>query len=223
MPRSVLAILVFAALTFLGTAAAFRIDQPARDLVVKQQGKNWKDSGAYRFNGFIRKVGDWPPLMAAAAVALAVARFAKSRRGIRIIAAAMIASTLAGVIANSMRLTTGRTRPRESPKIEQGFYGLRHEGKWLVGNSAYNSFPSGHTATAFGFAFAVLLASPLWGIFVTCAAGLVAWASILIGAHHPSDVIFSMFISAGVAWLVLRWVQGPLGPRIERWLRMPQQ
>ena len=115
---------------------------------------------------------------------------------------------LAGMLANSSRLTTGRTRPRESPKIEQGFYGPWHEGRWLIGVPAYNSFPSGHTATAFGFAAVIVFASPVLGTVVAIPlAAAVAWASIGIGAHHPSDVIVSILLSCLVAWGVWRFAE----------------
>ncbi|MBE2204140.1 MAG: phosphatase PAP2 family protein [Chthoniobacterales bacterium] len=200
---------------------AFRSDAPVREALVAAQGKKWKKSAGYQFHSAVRKYGDWPPLMGVCVVALAGARLLKSRRGMRILAAAMIASTLAGLVANASRLTTGRTRPRESPKIVQGFYGLRHEGKWLVGQSAYNSFPSGHTATAFGLAAVIFLASPAVGVFALAGAGLVAWSSIAMGAHHPSDVMVSVILSFLVAWFVWRWMRGRGGDWIERLLRLP--
>ena len=141
----------------------------------------------------------------------------------RVIAAAMIASTRSGIVGNASRLTTGRTRPRESPKIEQGFYGPWHGGELLVGNDAYNSFPSGHTATAFGLAAVILFASPAAGIFALSGAGLVAWSSIAMGAHHPSDIIVSVILSLFVAWFVWRWMSGPGGAWIEKLLRLPEE
>ena len=116
---------------------AFRIDAPVREAVVASHGKDWKDSADNRFHSSVRVYGDWPPLMVGCLVALALARILKSRRWMRVIAAAMIASTLAGLLGNVSRLTTGRTRPKESPKIEQGFYGPWHDGKLLVGKPAY--------------------------------------------------------------------------------------
>jgi len=207
------ATLVFLAISALLTGMAvwgsFQLDGPVRRAVVASQGKSWKKSPAYRFHSRVRVWGDWPPLMAAAAVGLGLARWKRNRKWMRILVAAMLASTLAGIVANSLRLTTGRTRPRESPKIEQGFYGLRHNGEWLVGNPAYNSFPSGHTATAFGFAAAIAISSPAWGGLALAAAALVAWSSIAMGAHHPSDVFVSFLLAWVVAWVVtraiLRW------------------
>lgn len=217
------ALLLLAALALVWTA--FQADRPVRAAIVEAQGKNWKKSAEARFHGTIRKIGDWPPLMAAALVALAIARAAKSRRWMRLIAAAIIASTLAGIIANSLRLTTGRTRPRESPKVEQAFHGPWHAEKkiWLVGNSGYNSFPSGHTATAFGFALVFLIAAPVAGLFVTAGAVLVAWSSLMIGAHHPSDITVSILLSALVAWFVWKWMRTRGGDLLDRLLRMPTQ
>lgn len=194
---------------------AFRVDAPVREAVLASQGKNWKNSADFRFESAVRRYGDWPPLMGACLAVMVFAGVLDKRRWMRVIAAAMIASTLAGVLANSSRLTTGRTRPKESPKIEQGFYGPWHNGKLLVGNPAYNSFPSGHTATAFGLAAVIFLASPLLGLFALAGATLVAWSSIAMGAHHPSDVAVSVILSFVVAWFVWRWMDGPRGDWIE--------
>ena len=198
---------------------ALRMDAPVRAAIVASQGKNWKKSADHRFQSSVRVCGDWLPLMAGCLAALVLARLLNSRRWMRVIAAAMIASTLAGIAANASRLTTGRTRPNAT--IEQGFYGPWHDGHLLIGQPAYNSFPSGHTATAFGLAAVILFASPAVGIFALAGAGLVAWASIAMGAHHPSDVTVSVILSFVVAWFVWRWMRGPGGGWIEKAMRLP--
>ena len=121
MSRSL--ILILAAACLLTVWGAFRLDAPVREAVVASQGKSWKKSTDYRIQSSVRKYGDWPPLMGGGLAALILARLLKSRRWMRIIAAAMIASTLAGLVVNTSRLTSGRTRPKESPGIAQGFYG----------------------------------------------------------------------------------------------------
>ncbi len=144
----------------------------------------------------------------------------RSREWMRIVAAAMIASTLAGIIANASRLTTGRTRPRESPKIEQAFLGPWHDGRLTVGQSKYNSFPSGHTSTATGFAGVIFFARPWLGIAALALAALIAWSSIAIGAHHPSDVTVASVLSLGVSWFVWKWVRDEgdaTWQRIRKW------
>jgi len=188
--------------------ASFSWDTPVRETLVASQGPNWKKSPLRKTYETIRKWGDWPQIMVVGALGFLVAKWKGNRRWSRIFLIAMVASTLAGMVANASRLTTGRTRPRESPKIEQGFYGPWHEGRLLIGVPAYNSFPSGHTATAFGFAAVIVLASPVFGVMVALPlAAAVAWASIGIGAHHPSDVIVSILLSCLVAWGVWRFAE----------------
>ena len=195
---------------------SFRWDEPVRVGLVEARGPDWKKSPVRQTYQTIRKWGDWPQIMVAAALVFFVAKWKGNQRWSRIILAAMIASTLAGILANASRLTTGRTRPRESPKIEQGFYGIWHEGRWLIGVPAYNSFPSGHTATAFGFAAVIVFAAPAWGVVAVALAGAVAWASIGIGAHHPSDVTVSILIAFIVGWAVWRFFQMRGPPQAQR-------
>lgn len=187
-------------------AGAFYLDVPVREAILDAQGKKWKKSAEARFHGGVRKYGDWPWLMAGGAVGFGIAWRLGNKRWMRIVAAAMVASTLAGAIANASRLTTGRTRPRSSPEVVQGFYGPWHEGRLLIGDSKYNAFPSGHAATAFGFAWPFVLASPLAGVLVFVGACLVAWSSLAIGAHHPSDIVVSFLLSLAVALVVWRVV-----------------
>jgi membrane-associated phospholipid phosphatase len=187
--------------------ASFHLDEPVRQAVLQTQGKGWKKTDDFRFQTAVRKFGDWPWLMLAGGIGLAISWKLKQRGWIRILAAAMIASTLAGLVTNTSRLTTGRTRPRESPAIAQGFYGPWREGRLTIGDSAFNSFPSGHTATAFGFAGVILFARLWLGIGAITLASLVAWSSIMVGAHHFSDVVVSICVSLFVAWFTWKWVE----------------
>jgi membrane-associated phospholipid phosphatase len=186
---------------------AFKWDLPIRQVLVEAQGPKWQKTPEAKIYGQIRVWGDWPPIMVAAAISFLIFKARGNRRWSRIVLAAMIASTLAGMIANASRLTTGRPRPREIPKIEHGFYGPYHNGRILVGVPAYNSFPSGHTATAFGLAAAVVFASPGWGLLVLIGAVGVAWSSIAIGAHHPSDVAVSITLAFLTGWFVVRFMK----------------
>jgi membrane-associated phospholipid phosphatase len=203
-------IVLVALLVIIGGCAiwnSFVYDAEVRAAIVESQGKKWKKSDDYKFVAAVRKYGDWPQIMLAAGLGLFIAWRMRNREWQRIIAAAMIASTLAGIVANASRLTTGRTRPRESPKIEQGFYGPWTNGKITIGMPAYNSFPSGHTATAFGFASVILFASPWIGVAAMVIAGVIGWSSVVIGAHHLSDVVVSIILSLVVGWFVWRWVR----------------
>ena len=218
MPRFFL-LLILAVLCGAAVWGAFRLDAPVRRAVVASQGKDWKKSWDNKFHSNVRKFGDWPPVILAAVAGLLFARWKNNRRWMHILFAAIISAAIAGLIAHAFKLTTGRTRPRESPKIEQGFYGLWKDGKSTIGNSALNSFPSGHTATVFGFAAGIVLAAPGWGIAALVLAGVVAWSSIAMGAHHPSDVVVSVILAFVVAWAVRRWMGGGGSRLADRILR----
>lgn len=148
----------------------------------------------------LSKYGDWPELMLAGGIGFLIAQKLRNARWQRILLCAMLASTLAGATVNVSRLTTGRTRPRAA--AEQGWYGPYHDGKWLIGKADFNSFPSGHTATAVGFAAVILIAAPAWGIPAMIVALAVTLSRILLGAHHPSDVVTAALLALAIAWAV---------------------
>jgi len=188
-------------------ALSFRYDAAVRDAIEASQGKKFKKTVQHQVLSGISRYGDWPQLMVLGGIGIGFATWRKRRDWIRVIAAAMIASTLAGVVANSSRLTTGRPRPRDEAKVGAGWYGPWKDGKILIGNPSYNAFPSGHTATAFGFAVVFLLARPVLGVVIVALAGTIAYSRMALGAHHFSDVIVSVVLSSVVAVVCLRMVE----------------
>lgn len=201
---------------------AFTLDAPTRAAVREIQGSDWKTSTARTFYSKVRRYGDWPWLMLAGGIGLGTATLAQSRKWQRILIAAMLASTLAGLTINISRLTTGRTRPSADKKIEQGFYGPWTGGRLTIGNPSYNSFPSGHTATAFGFAGVIFFASPLLGLPALALAALVAWASLMVDAHHLSDVTAATLIALAVAWFFWRWAEKSGDAAWDQWWKKLQ-
>ena len=173
------------------------MDAPLQQSILSAHEGHWSHDPSVAASS---KYGDWPELMVAGIAGYFLARRLRSVRWQRILLSAMIASTLAGMTVNLSRLTTGRTRPRAT--AEQGWYGPRHDGQWLIGRADFNSFPSGHTATAVGFAGVILFAAPAWGVPAMLAALAVALSRILLGAHHPSDVVTATVISLAISWVV---------------------
>lgn len=210
-------ILLWALLAILSLAAvlvSFSYDSQVRTAILEAQAEHTAAEGKKKFHhtdahklwSKVSKYGDWPQLMLAGAALTALAVWRKRQDWTRILIAAMVASTLAGVIANASRLTTGKVRPRYEAEHGAGFHGPWHNGKLTIGNSAFNAFPSGHTATAVGFAAPVVFAQPLVGIPVLLGAVAIGWSRMQLGAHHLSDVVTSTILALFVGWFVLRWV-----------------
>ena len=199
--NSLLKVSFFLLIAIVAIVGSFLLDDPVSKLVQASNHGHWKHKPVAEL---LSRYGDWPELMVLGGIGFLVTWRLRNVRWQRMILAAMIASTLAGMTINLSRLTTGRTRPRAV--AAQGWYGPKNGEKWLIGEADFNSFPSGHTATAFGFAGVFLFAAPEWGLLAIVVASAVAISRILLGAHHPSDVITAATVALGIAWLVCEFL-----------------
>ena len=127
-----------------------------------------------------------------------------------------LTSSIAGLIADIFRTIIGRTRPNNH-SVAQGFYGLWHDGYWIIGKAAFSSLPSGHAASAVGVAAAAWLVSRCWGAAFAVYALAVMWSRIALECHHLSDVTASMFLAIVVA-LLMRKYFAAANERLFRWL-----
>ena len=117
-------------------------------------------------SGEIGKWGDFAGYNLLLVVGLWIGgRLCRSRYFQRMAVASMMCAVLAGVVANALRFSVGRPRPRaiEKEGVKDGAYGPQI--RWN-----YNSFPSGHTATAFGSAIPLAVAMPVVGVPVVIGA-----------------------------------------------------
>lgn len=64
------------------------------------------------------------------------------------------------------------------------------------------SFPSGHAASAFAFAYAVSRHLPELAVPVRMLAGGVAYSRVHTGVHYPGDVVVGAILGAGIATMV---------------------
>ncbi len=119
----------------------------------------------------------------------------KERRVFRI----FVGATAAGLVANILKLLIGRSRPKafdfDNSHILDSFTG------WLPfhsGGSLLESFPSAHTASAFGFAALLAWAFPKGRVVFMLMGLLVGVQRTTAAAHFPSDI----FAGAAIGWLI---------------------
>ncbi|TWT90874.1 undecaprenyl pyrophosphate phosphatase [Pseudobythopirellula maris] len=104
----------------------------------------------------------------------------------------------AGVMADVVKLLVARSRPRSidfaaAPDLglNDTFLGLM---PMLSHDSNIQSFPSAHTASAFGLATALVLLYPhARGLFVALAVA-VGMQRVFVGAHFPSDTVIGAVV-----------------------------
>lgn len=109
-----------------------------------------------------------------------------------------LTSELTGLAATILRILFGRTRPNNHD-VPQGFYGVWHDGHWIIGQFKFSAFPSGHAAAAVGLATAAWLFNRGWGVVAAVYAMAVMWSRIALECHHLSDVVASTVLAIPLA------------------------
>jgi membrane-associated phospholipid phosphatase len=174
--------------------------------------KGHSNQSLQTFGRFGSYFGQWHWLMLPCAVVAVIAWKRRDAVCLRILCAMIITSIIAGLGVNALRVTTGRTRPSAPAEIKQGWYGMRHNGKWIVIKADYNAFPSGHAAASMGLVAPLLVMRRRIGWLLACVPLLIGAARICVGAHHLSDVVAGLL--AGVA--VAIWVTPKITPLLSR-------
>ncbi len=83
-------------------------------------------------------------------------------------------------------------------------YQLQHFGitvKLLIETPHDFSFPSGHTLASFEAATVLLIHDRRLGIPAIILASLIAFSRLYLYVHYPTDVLFSLFLGIGFAFL----------------------
>ncbi len=110
----------------------------------------------------------------------------------------MGASLLIGLLLCNVTLKplVARIRPYD--------YELEHFGttiKLLVDAQHDFSFPSGHTIASFEAATAIFLYNKKWGSGALVLASLIAFSRLYLYVHYPTDVLASVVLGIGIAFL----------------------
>ena len=161
---------------------------------------------------WVKGPGDFRFFAVPLVIVLVAARQIRWRAGL-LVWAVVAASALNGVV----KWVVGRTRPFKLPGGPQPrpfelhpFYG------GLRGITARNlTFPSGHEATAWAVAAALVLVWRPWAWTVLCLAVATGVERVLENAHYVSDVVGAIGFSTLLAWAVgramLGWANRPQG------------
>jgi undecaprenyl-diphosphatase len=139
-------------------------------------------------------------------VGLIIALVTQKKYLARALVCAAVAGTLAGTANTQIKRAVHSQRPLvyfAAKKGSQENFTVHVVGQPL----RYNSFPSGHTATA--FAAATILALLFGGSFYWAFAPalLVAYSRMYVGAHFPLDLLGGMAVGIGIAALCLLLAQ----------------
>jgi undecaprenyl-diphosphatase len=86
---------------------------------------------------------------------------------------------------------------RRPDRAGPGLYPRRH-----VRMPGSTSFPSGHAASAFAFAYATGRHLPGLAVPIRLLAGGVAYSRVHTGVHYPGDVVIGSILGAGTAAMV---------------------
>lgn len=112
---------------------------------------------------------------------------------------------LSGIAANIIKPFVGRARPLLW--LRDGIYGFDPFGHPYA---LWNSIPSGHTTTAFAFAFALAKlyprATPVWYAYALC----LALSRVMVDAHYLSDVCAGAMLAALTVELFTKHGMKPL-------------
>jgi membrane-associated phospholipid phosphatase len=113
----------------------------------------------------------------------------------RLAVIAFLGATLAGLFDDCLRLTLGRARP--DAHMPDQFYGPAYAFR-----GGFQSFPSGHAASTFGTALALVLTEWRLGLLTTIIACGVVWARMELSRHYPSDVVVGSIVGIYFGLLV---------------------
>ncbi len=159
-------------------------------------------AAAHNLAWYLGTFGDYPTYNLPLALLIWIYGAATKSSGWRRIAVvALIGASLAGLFDDFFRLTLGRPRP--DAHMADGFYGITYAMR-----GGFQSFPSGHAASTFGTAFALLLTEWRLGMVTMILACGVVWARMELLRHYPSDVAvgsligiyFGLLVGYGAKW-----------------------
>jgi len=160
----------------------------------------YNHAAAHDLAWYLSTFGDYPTYNLPLAIILWLVGIATKNTTCRRLAViAFLGATLAGLFDDFFRLTLGRPRPDtlSHAHLEDRFYG-----PLIALRGGFQSFPSGHAASTFGMAIALLMTEWRLGVLTTLIAASVVWARMELDRHYPSDVVVGSIIGIYFGLLV---------------------
>lgn len=105
---------------------------------------------------------------------------------------------VSGLLVDAVKFLAGRHRPREL--FDHGIYGFAP----LSAQWSLNSFPSGHSETAFAAMTALVIIYPRYNALWLLIAVLVAASRVATSVHYLSDVVMGSYVGVAAAILMAR-------------------
>jgi membrane-associated phospholipid phosphatase len=178
----------------IALALAFRIDGPVMEAVAPLHGS----SAAEFIGSTVRWLGIGYAQIAALLLLIVVGALFRLR-ALPAGAWALLSFAASGIAVTILKVLIHRPRPW-SDASPAGWSEYLH-------NSDFHSFPSGESTTTFAVAAVLAWWYPAWRVPLFAVAAVVAVARVLVGSHHPSDVVAGALLGIGVAQLLTRSAQ----------------
>jgi membrane-associated phospholipid phosphatase len=150
-----------------------------------------------RAMGRLSRAADYSRLSLASAALLALTG---GRSGRRAATYGLASLGVTATLVNAVIKPLGRRRRPD--RLVQNVPVARH-----VKMPASTSFPSGHAASAFGFATGVGHVLPPAAVPLRALAALVAYSRVHTGVHYPGDVIAGALIGTTVAQITSQVIE----------------
>ena len=96
------------------------------------------------------------------------------------------ATLITGLLTQIIKHLVGRPRPNHAASEGFSFINL---------DSAFHSFPSGHTSTIFLVALVFSIFTPKLKYFYLCCASLIGLSRVVVGAHFFTDIMGGVIVS----------------------------
>lgn len=174
--------------------------------------------GLENFAWWCSKLGEWWIIGLVGLLAAAIQLRRRQLEMARGILCAIATAGITGLAATVLRTFIGRTRPSNT-SVPQGFYGIWHQGHWIIARPEFSSFPSGHSATVAGLAMAAWMIDRRAGVVAWVFALVVMWSRIATAWHHLSDVVAAIVLGVLGAKIIFGWLTPLMRVWTERFRR----